>query len=103
MSKEVEKLMSQIGFPIKINYSEETKQFAIMSDREIDHNIDVFGSGETLKDALKDFLDSEKSLEPFLDRQEETMIRYLGDDLDDLEDDLDSIRDYEKRRKRGYF
>ena len=95
--------MSQVGYPCRINYSEETKQFAVMCDNEMEHNVDVFGSGETLEEALKDFLESEKSLKPFLDRQEETIVRFLGDDLDDMEEDEDSTTDFHERRKRGYF
>ena len=80
-----------------INYNEDTKQFAIIRDRDMGFYTDIYGVGTTLEAALFDFINTEKLLEPFECKQNESMEKFLG------EEELDSENGFKQRRKRGYM
>lgn len=97
MAKKIETLMNEIGYPFFVNYNEDTKQFAIIRDRDSGYYVDIYGVGRTFEAALFNFINNQKLLDPFDDKQFECMEKFLG------EEEMESENGFKKRRAKGYM
>ena len=80
----LEQLLMKCEPPVLINYNPKTEKWGIVKETECEYELELYGNGNTIKEAVVDFIRIQKMYHEFQEELWTTAERYTGpaDELD---------------------